>query len=83
MKGTKERGITLVSLVVTIVILVILAGITIVQLTGENGLLEKSIVAKEEIKEKEAEEVLNFKITECHMKSYIEKKTNGDITIFS
>lgn len=43
-KSTK--GITLVALVVTIIILLILAGVTIATLTGENGLLEKAKESK-------------------------------------
>ena len=38
----ETKGITLIALVVTIVILIILAGISIGILTGENGLLEKA-----------------------------------------
>ena len=38
----KQEGITLVALVITIIILVILAGITIAALTGENGLFTRS-----------------------------------------
>ena len=38
----ETKGITLIALVVTIVILIILAGISIGVLTGENGLLEKA-----------------------------------------
>lgn len=41
-----ENGITLIVLVITIVILLILAGITIIQLTG-NGIFEKAKFAKE------------------------------------
>lgn len=37
-----ERGITLIALVVTIIILLILAGVAIITLTGENGILRKS-----------------------------------------
>ena len=44
----KEKGITLVALVVTIVILIILASITIASLTGDNGLLGKVGEAKEQ-----------------------------------
>ena len=43
----KEKGITLVALVITIVILLILAGITIGVLTGENGLFTRAQQAKE------------------------------------
>ena len=35
----KENGITLIALIVTIIILLILAGVTIATLTGENGIL--------------------------------------------
>lgn len=43
-KGTK--GITLVALVVTIIVLLILAGVSIATLTGENGVLTKANTAK-------------------------------------
>ena len=41
-----SNGITLIALVVTIVVLLILAGITLATLTGDNGLIEKSNQAK-------------------------------------
>ena len=41
-KKQENQGITLITLVITIIILLILAGITIVSLTGENGILRKS-----------------------------------------
>ena len=53
LKKAKERilnqnnnGITLIALVVTIVVLLILAGITVTLLTGENGLLTRATGAK-------------------------------------
>lgn len=39
-------GITLISLVITIIVLLILAGVTIISLTGDNGILNQSITAK-------------------------------------
>ena len=42
-----KKGITLVALVITIIILLLLAGITIAQLTG-NGLFKKTLKAEEE-----------------------------------
>ena len=51
------NGITIISLVVTIVILLILAGISISMLNGRNGVVNKSIESKqktEEAREKEA-----------------------------
>ena len=38
----KENGITLIALVITIIVLLILAGVTIAMLTGENGLLSRA-----------------------------------------
>ena len=42
------RGITLIALVITIIVLLILAGISIAMLTGENGILTKADAAKRE-----------------------------------
>ncbi len=44
----KTNGITLIALVITIIILLILAGVTIATLTGENGILTKAQRAKEQ-----------------------------------
>ena len=43
----RERGITLIALVVTIIVLLILAGISIAMLTGQNGILNRAAEAKE------------------------------------
>ena len=40
-------GITLIALVITIIVLLILAGVSIAMLTGENGILTKATTAKE------------------------------------
>ena len=49
-KGLKyrEKGITLIALIVTIIILLILAGVSIAMLTGENGILTQAQKAKNE-----------------------------------
>ena len=44
----KEKGITLIALIVTIIILIILAGITIGVLTGDEGLIGNANNAKEQ-----------------------------------
>ena len=46
MKRTKQNGITLIALVITIIVLLILAGVTIATLTGDNGILTKAGDAK-------------------------------------
>lgn len=43
-----NKGITLIALVITIIVLLILAAIGIAVLTGENGLIAKAINAKKE-----------------------------------
>ena len=49
-KGLKnrEKGITLIALIVTIIVLLILAGVSIAMLTGDNGILNQAKKAKEE-----------------------------------
>ena len=44
----ERRGITLIALVITIVVLLILAGVSIAMLTGDNGILNQAKLAKEE-----------------------------------
>ena len=43
----RNKGITLIALVVTIIVLLILAGISIAMLTGQNGILNRASEAKE------------------------------------
>ncbi len=47
-KIRKEQGITLLALVITIIVLLILAGITISAITGDNGIIGNAGKAKEE-----------------------------------
>ena len=49
-KNSKKsnKGITLIALVVTIIVLLLLAGISIQMLTGDNGILNRATQAKEE-----------------------------------
>ena len=44
----KNKGITLIALVITIIVLLILAGVTIATLTGDNGILAQASRAKQE-----------------------------------
>ena len=45
---TSNKGITLIALVITIIVLLILAGVSIAMLTGENGVLTKATEAKDQ-----------------------------------
>lgn len=46
--SNNNKAITLIALVITIIILLILAGVAISTLTGDNGILRKAVQAKEE-----------------------------------
>ena len=48
MKRKNDKGITLLALVITIIVLLILAGITISAITGDNGIIGNAGRAKEE-----------------------------------
>lgn len=80
MRNTKEEcnGITLIMLIVTIVLLLILAGITISQLS-ENGIFEKAKLAKENYIKAEIEEELSFLISNLQIEK-LGKASLEDIT---
>ena len=52
----KERGITLVALVITVIVLIILAGVTLSTLVGDNGIITKAQEAKQNMANAAAEE---------------------------
>ena len=64
MKLQKNKGITLIALVITIIVLLILAGISIAALKGENGLFFKATSAKEKAKKAEIKEEIQLAIQE-------------------
>ncbi len=55
-----NKGITLIALVITIIVLLILAGVSIVTLTGQNGIILKANTASEETRKKNYEEILKI-----------------------
>ncbi len=72
MKNNNIKGITLIALVITIIVLLILAGVTIATLTGDNGLLKKAQTGSEETEKSQATETMNLKITNIQISSYAE-----------
>ena len=56
MECRKSKGITLIALVVTIIVLLILAGVSITMLSGQNGILNRAKEAKENTELAQAEE---------------------------
>ena len=72
-KKLKEaRGITLIALVITIIVLLILAGVTISVLTGENGILKETNEAVIENAHGEVKELMYLEY-----ENYIIEKSQG------
>ena len=93
MRGTKgqnlkkritksTKGITLIALVVTIIILLILAGVSIAMITGNNGILSQAGRAKDRTREEGAREKIQLEVMGAYDKYgniNVEKlKTNLD-----
>ena len=57
-----RKGITLIALVITIIILLILAGVTITMLTGDNGILKQATNARETNSKAEFEEQVKLAV---------------------
>ena len=70
-----NRGITLIALVVTIIILLILSGVTISALFGDSGILNKTKIAKIMAETSNEKEALQLDITLAKMENIL-KETN-------
>ena len=66
-KKSVNNGITLIALVITIVVLLILAAVSIATLTGENGILTRANEAKTETEQGQEEELLKLAITSARI----------------
>ena len=72
---TNNKGITLIALVITIIVLLILAGVSIAMLTGQNGVLTRATDAKEDTAVAEAVERINMELNAAYA-----LVLSGDIT---
>ena len=70
----KERGITLIALVITIIVLLILAGVSIAMLTGENGILTQAQNAKNKTEQSGEEEKVKLAVVAAKTDGYGEIK---------
>ena len=61
-ESKNNRGITLIALVITIIVLLILAEVTIATLTGDNGILTKATEAKQKTMEATAKEKVQTEV---------------------
>ena len=63
-----QKGITLIALVITIIVLLILAGVSIAMLTGQNGILTQASSAKSDTNKAEAAERINLELAALRAK---------------
>ena len=78
MKFKEKKGITLIALVVTIIILIILAGVSLNLIFGQYGIVTRAQEAKEKTKGEQLAEEIKLALTEIILESEInnEKLTN-------
>ncbi len=72
-----SNGITLIALVITIIVLLILAGISISMLSGDNGILQKATDAKTKSDEAQIQE----KVRLAYNSALAKDLTNGNTTL--
>ena len=71
---SKQNGITLIALVITIIVLLILAGVSIMTLAGDNGLLTRTTKAKDASRAGEVKELLRLEATNNKVAEYQNEK---------
>lgn len=75
-----QKGITLIALVITIIVLLILAGVAIAMLSGENGILKKASDSAEETAVSNAKEQIGLIATEAITEYYDSVYVDGNVT---
>ena len=77
----KNNGITLIALVITIIVLLILAGVSIAMLTGDNGVLTRASSAKVANKLGEVKDEISLLASETmsdyYAEVFVNPKTNA------
>ena len=76
LKNEQERGITLIALVVTIVVLLILAGISLNLVLGENGIITRAQQAKKQYQEAKVNEESGLNSLSSEMNKFFNANKN-------
>lgn len=76
----KQEGITLIALVITIIVLLILAGVSISLVVGNNGVLTQASTAVVNDKIANAREALNMALAATETKFYSKRVNNSALT---
>ncbi len=80
-KLRNKKGITLIALVITIIVLLILAAITIATLTGKNGILANAQRAKEENSHAQVKEQIQIAVIEYNIQKKKSQKSTYSSSI--
>ena len=73
------KGITLVSMVITIIVMLILAGVSISMVVGENGVLTRASSASDKTKLSEIAEDFNLAVSDVEMQFQTAKAYNSSV----
>ena len=73
----KQNGITLIALVITIIVLLILAGVSIAMLTGDNGILTQATRADQDTKKAEVADRINMALNGEYANLLADKELSG------
>ena len=79
LRAKEDKGITLIALIITIIVLLILAGISIATLAGDNGILNRAAEAKEKTEEAQRQEESDLD----YIDKYIDKVVNNESLVLS
>ena len=75
----KQRGITLIALIITIIVLLILAGVSISLVVGDNGVLTQSQNAKKKTEEANAIEEISMAWSSIYTDYLVDSSANPNI----
>ncbi len=78
-KEKRNKGITLIALIVTIIVLLILAAVALNTLMGENGILSKASGAKDKTNYAQAKEDIDLAITETQARVIADENRNANL----
>lgn len=78
---TNNKGITLIALVITIIVLLILAGVSIAMLTGQNGVLTRANDASDDSKRAEIADKVNMAIQSAYTDAVVANTTTPTIDL--
>lgn len=74
-----NKGLTLIALVITIIVLLILAGVSLNLVLGDEGIIAKATTVEVSFNKSEVIEEINILATEKYLEAYNEASAAGDV----